>query len=183
MNRNLVIILILSLAAIGGGYLLYQNTQMQLVTPAPTTSKHGNTMISQQRPDFSLPDMEGVQRHISEWDGKVLLINFWASWCPPCRREIPAFIELQDKYGTRGFQIIGIAIDTHQNIQDYMDTMGVNYPVLIGELESIEIAKRYGNRFGALPYSLLVDRQGKITFIQRGELLHEVAEAQIKPLL
>lgn len=178
MNRSLVITLILSLAAVAGGYVLYQNTQTPPVTPGP-----GGTMIGKHRPDFSLPDMEGVQRNIGEWDGKVLLINFWASWCPPCRREIPAFIELQEKYGAQGFQVIGVAIDSHQNIQDYMDTMGVNYPVLIGELKPIEIAKRYGNRFGALPYSLLVNREGKITFVQRGELLHEVAEAQITPLL
>lgn len=183
MNRSVVITLLLSLAAIAGGYVLYQNTRPQAVTSVPSDTRPGGDMIGKYRPDFSLPDMEGKQRSIGEWDGKVVLINFWASWCPPCRREIPALIELQNKYGARGFQIIGVAIDSHQNIQDYMDTMGVNYPVLIGELEPIEIAKRYGNRFGALPYSLLLNREGRISFIQRGELLHEVAEARIKPLL
>lgn len=140
-------------------------------------------MVSKTRPDFSLPDTEGNVHNISEWDGKVTIVNFWATWCPPCRREIPALIELQETYESRGLQIVGVAIDTMDKVTDYMDTMGINYTNLIGEEDALKITKDYGNRFGALPYSAVIDREGKIRFIQRGELTKETAEKNIKPLL
>jgi len=149
---------------------------MQNVSLAPAK-------VGSQRPEFSLPDQEGVIHKLSEWNGKVLVINFWATWCPPCRKETPAFVELQEQYGKQGLQFIGVAIDEKDNVEDFADTYGVNYPMLLGDLEAIKISKQYGNRFGTLPYSVIVDRQGKITFIQRGELLKTTAETQIKALL
>lgn len=148
----------------------------QKVSLAPAT-------VGSQRPEFSLPDQDGVTHKLSEWDGKVLVINFWATWCPPCRKETPAFVELQDKYGAQGLQFIGVAIDEKENVENFADTYGVNYPMLLGDLEAINISKAYGNRFGSLPYTVIVDRQGKINFIQRGELLETTAEEKIKALL
>ncbi len=139
--------------------------------------------IGSYRPEFSLPDMDGVQRKLTEWDGKVLVINFWATWCPPCRKETPAFVELQEKYGAQGLQFIGVAIDEKDNVEDFADTYGVNYPMLLGDLDAINTSKQYGNRFGTLPYTVIVDRKGKINFIQRGELLKTTAEEKIKALL
>ena len=139
--------------------------------------------VGSHRPEFSLPDMDGVTRKLSEWDGKVLIINFWATWCPPCRKETPAFVELQEKYGAQGLQFIGVAIDERDNVEDFADTYGVNYPMLLGDLDAINTSKLYGNRFGTLPYSVIVDRQGKINFIKRGELLKTTAEEKIKALL
>lgn len=142
-----------------------------------------NSVIGSLRPEFSMPDTEGTVRNIKEWDGKVLVINFWATWCPPCRREMPAFIELQEQYGEQGLQNIGVALDETDKVIDFMDTYGVNYPMLLADLAAIEVGKQYGNRFGALPYTAIVDRQGKITFTRRGELEKEVAEVEIKKLL
>ncbi len=139
--------------------------------------------IGQRRPDFTLSDLRGNPRSVSEWDGKVLVINFWATWCPPCRREMPAFVELQEAYGARGLQFLGIAIDEREKVQNFADTYGVNYPILIGELDAIKVSKRYGNRFGALPYTVIVNREGKIVLVQRGELPRDLAEETIRPLL
>ena len=149
---------------------------MQKVSLAPAK-------VGSHRPEFSLPDQEGVTHKLSEWDGKVLVINFWATWCPPCRKETPAFVDLQDQYGDKGLQFIGVAIDEKDNVEDFADTYGVNYPMLLGDLEAINTSKAYGNRFGTLPYTVIVDRQGKISFIQRGELLKKTAEEKIKALL
>jgi len=151
--------------------------------PDATIAAPAIASIGSHRPEFSLPDMDGVTRKLSEWDGKVLVINFWATWCPPCRKETPAFVELQGKYGAQGLQFIGVAIDEKDNVVDFADTYGVNYPMLLGDLDAINTSKQYGNRFGTLPYTVIVDRSGKINFIQRGELLKTTAEEKIKALL
>jgi thiol-disulfide isomerase/thioredoxin len=113
----------------------------------------------------------------------VLLVNFWATWCPPCKKEIPAFITLQDQYGTQGFQVIGVAIDDQQAVKDYADTVGINYPVMAAELDSLDIARRYGNRINALPFSVFVGRDGKIVVTRPGEISHEYTEKIIQSLL
>ncbi len=141
------------------------------------------SLIGKLRPAFELIDTEDRMRSVEEWNGKVLVVNFWATWCPPCRKEMPAFIELQDKYGKDGLQFIGIAIDEKDKVVDFSDTYGVNYPMLLGTLEAIEIGKQFGNRFGALPYTVIIGRDSKIAFTIRGELEKHVAETEIKKLL
>jgi peroxiredoxin len=140
-------------------------------------------MVKQAAPAFSLPDLHGAVHNSSEWQGKVLAINFWATWCPPCVKETPGFVELQKQYGAQGLQFVGIAIDSKDKVQDFMTTYGVNYPMLIGEDKAIQVAKDYGNRFGALPYTVIIDRQGTIQLVQRGELTREMAEHTIQRLL
>jgi thiol-disulfide isomerase/thioredoxin len=140
-------------------------------------------MLSFPAPEYQLPDMAGVMHSSREWDGKVVVLNFWATWCPPCRSETPTFVQLQEEFGSKGLQFVGVAIDEKTKVQDFMNTYGVNYPMLIGEQKAIEVAKRYGNRFGALPYTVIIDRQGKIQFVQRGELTRQTAEANIHRLL
>lgn len=135
------------------------------------------------RPEFSLKDLDDKSRNVKEWDGKVLMINFWATWCPPCRKEIPAFIELQEAYKDKGLAIIGVSIDSKDNVIDFVDPMGVNYPVLIADQNGISLAKAYGNRYGVLPYTVFVDRSGKIVQTHTNELTFQEAEAIIKPLL
>jgi len=139
--------------------------------------------VGDQRPAFTMTDIDGQQRTITEWDNKVLVINFWATWCPPCRKETPAFVELQYQYGDQGLQFIGVAIDEMDNVINFTDTYGVNYPMLIGNLDAIDVSKAYGNRFGSLPYTVIVDRKGVIRYVVRGELEKHVAEKQIKALL
>ncbi|MDH5361066.1 MAG: TlpA family protein disulfide reductase [Gammaproteobacteria bacterium] len=135
------------------------------------------------RPDFSLPDMDGKLRHIKEWDGQVILLNFWASWCPPCREELPDFVQLYDDYGDRGFVVVGVAIDKQQDIADFMDSVGVEYPVMISESEGIRISQAYGNRLGALPYSVIIDRDGQMVSSHLKLLTYQDVEAMIQPLL
>lgn len=133
-------------------------------------------------PDFQLPDMDGNLQSSTNWKGKVLLVNFWATWCPPCRKEIPAFLDVMKTHGDRGFQVVGIAIDEKDNVQDYIDSMGIEYPILIGKNDAIEISKQLGNRLGALPYTLITDRTGKVILTHRGELTKEDLLKIITPL-
>lgn len=140
-------------------------------------------MVSKHRPDFSLPDLAGKTRAMSEWDGKVTVVNFWATWCPPCKRELPAFIELQRLYGEQGVQFIGIAIDNKEQVIAYSDNVGITYPTLLGEVDAVAVSRLFGNRLDALPYTVIINRKGNIALVQRGELTREVAEQTIKSLL
>lgn len=139
------------------------------------------TVVGHLRPEFTLADLAGAPRKVSEWDGKVLIVNFWATWCPPCRKEIPAFIKLQRKYGDRGVQFVGIALDEPRAVQDFTQAMGINYPILIGD--SGAMTQRYGNHLGVLPYTVIIDRSSQIVFVKLGELTPAQAEAAIHDLL
>ncbi len=123
------------------------------------------------RPQFSLPDLQGHIRNIKEWDGKFIVLNFWATWCPPCRKEIPEFIELQKEYADSGLQFIGVAIDNTISVDQFALEMGINYPNLIAEMSGIDLARQYGNTMGALPYSVIINPKGEIIVRQLG-ILH-----------
>jgi len=163
---------------IWGGRLLIDQ-----ITGNAQGHKAAQALVGQPAPEFSLADLQGLQHNAHEWDGKVLILNFWATWCPPCRKETPMFVEMQEKYGATGLQFVGVAIDSGDKVKDFIDTYGINYPILIGEDDAIDTAKRYGNRYGALPYTVVVDRHGQINFVQRGEMTREMVESAIKHLL
>jgi thiol-disulfide isomerase/thioredoxin len=134
-------------------------------------------------PDFTLPDLDGAPQQFNQWKGKVVLLNFWAPWCPPCRAEVPALVELSELHGDDGVVVVGVTLDTRENAQNFVDFNGVEYPVLIAEEEGIELGRRFGNKVGALPYSVFIDREGRIRHTTRQELTLESAEAQLLPLL
>jgi peroxiredoxin len=143
-------------------------------------------LIGRPRPDFRLEDPAGRVHRAADWDGQVLVVNFWATWCLPCRREIPAFVDLQESYGDRGLQFVGIALDTPHEVRRFVAELEIapNYPLLIApDNDGIALATAYGNRFGILPYTVLVNRAGVISFIQFGEISHEQAERAIRELL
>ncbi len=148
---------------------------------AAQTTLDGGISNAWELPPFALQDTEGATRTLSDWKGKVILLNFWATWCPPCKYEIPEFMEYQAEYEESGFQIIGIGIDDPQRIKTYYDEMGINYPVLIAT--DPEMMSHWGNRAQVLPYSVVIDRQGEIRYIHRGQLDRPVFEQKIKPLI
>lgn len=138
------------------------------------------------RPDFTLADLKGNPRSISEFDGDVLVINFWATWCGPCRREIPMLVKAQDDYGDRGLQIVGIAVDTRGAATAFADRYGIDYPVLAAPTEGARVQDRYtgaGTPAGVLPYTVVVDRDGRIVHRTAGELSRARLDSLIQPLL
>ena len=182
MKNKLIFVVVLIVAGAAGFGLqrmLINQDNQNLAAEIPAAID----VIGQARPEFALQDIEGKMRNISEWDGKVLLVNFWATWCPPCKKEIPDFMALQDQYGEKGFQIIGVAIDDEESVKDFADTLGMNYPIMAAELAAMEIARRYGNRIGALPFSTFVDRSGTIQHTKAGELSKAETEKIIQSLL
>jgi len=114
----------------------------------------------QPAPDFSLASLDGKTLKLSDFHGKAVLLNFWATWCEPCKIEMPWFIDLQKKYGAQGFQVLGVAMDdaSPSDIADFAKKMGVNYPIVIGK-------EAVGDQYGGLPYlpsTFYIDRDGKV---------------------
>jgi len=181
--KNTIQLIAIIIIAGAAGFGLQKAITHSSSDKLPQLPKPAASVVGQQRPDFSLTDLDGKLRNISEWDGKVLLVNFWATWCPPCKKEIPAFMELQDKYAQQGFQVIGVAIDDEDSVRNFAEILDMNYPVMAAEMTSMEIARRYGNRINALPFSTFVDKQGKITHTIAGEISREDTEKIIKTLL
>ena len=143
---------------IGGGQPLGAGTA------APPT--RGTTLVGQA---FDL----------ASWRGHVVVVNVWATWCPPCREETPLFVELQDEYAAKGVQFVGLAIDDKQAVIDFTDSYGVAYPVLLGDLEAMAVSKQLGNRFQGLPFTLIVAPGGQIAVRHFGGIKRE----QIEPVL
>ena len=154
-----------------------------LLLPGLPAAAADNGLLGQPRPAFSLPDLQGRQHPISEWDGHVVALNFWATWCPPCLKEIPELIRMQSDYGPRGLQIIGIALQNPQEVVAFAQRHGINYPLLAGEMPVLRIAEAYGNDLGALPYTVVIDRQGRIAYIKRGAVQRAEMDKVLRPLL
>jgi len=174
-QRQLLIrVLILALIASATGYLSGQWLFSRDVAEAVPTD--GGSKARARRPDVALPDLNGRVRHLSEWDGKLLFVNFWASWCPPCRAEIPDFIKLQRQYAGQGLQFIGIAIDRPEEVKKYIREVPINYPVLIDQGTGFAATTAFGNKDGALPYTAVVNRQVEVVFVRKGMLKKAEAE-------
>ncbi len=181
----LILIVVLAVFSAMAGYQLQQSLKKEnkkevIAVKNPIAPKD---VVDTKAEDFSLFDVNGEQRSLSEWQGKIIVLNFWATWCGPCREEIPAFVELQEQYLHDGLQFVGIALQEADEIRDFLKEFNVNYPSLVGADEVIQIAKKLGNDIGALPYTVIIDRNGLISFTRRGPLQKTEAETVIQALL
>ena len=189
MKKTVLIITVVLFAVIAGvtGYQIRQGeNNQQSVNPVVVDNpfvEPEKPLLDAVRPEFELQDTNGVLHHVREWDGKVLVINFWATWCGPCLTEIPAFIKLQEKYGNQGLQFVGLAMHSANEIRDYISGVGMNYPSLVGKEEVSKVARKLGNRFGVMPYTVVINRDRRIYFIRSGPLKYEEAEAIINSII
>ncbi|MDT8406468.1 MAG: TlpA disulfide reductase family protein [Methylococcales bacterium] len=134
-------------------------------------------------PALRLPDLEGKPRQLDEWRGKILVLNFWATWCPPCRKEIPEFVALQQQYGSQGLQFVGIAIDAVEPVAEYAKMSNINYPMLIAGDAGMALAGQWGNQVGAVPFTVVIAPDGQVLARHPGELSRAELLAIIQPVL
>jgi thiol-disulfide isomerase/thioredoxin len=132
---------------------------------------------------LSLPDAAGKEQSIGQWRGKVVVVNFWATWCAPCREEMPEFVRAQTEFGSRGLQFVGIAVDQADKVEQFARDLGLNYPTLIGGYGAVELSKTLGNRLAALPFTIIVDRQGRVVHTQLGPLKPDQLRSIVSKLL
>jgi len=131
---------------------------------------------------ITLPDPEGRDQSLAQWKGKILVVNFWATWCAPCREEMPMFMRLQDAQRAKGVQFVGIAVDNVDKVRQYASDLKLNYPTLIGGFGAMELSKTLGNSVMALPFTVIVDRSGKVAHTQLGPLKEEQLQSILRQL-
>lgn len=165
------------------GLLLLATTALVWARADNPTDQEAAGQAPVLRPGFSLPDPQGKTRDISEWDGKLIVLNFWATWCGPCREEMPLFAQLQEKYLGRNVQFIGVAIDNREAVSKFQTQTPVNYPLLVGDFDAIDLARDYGNSVGALPYTVIIDQQQRVRHTHLGAIEIDTLEALLEALL
>jgi thiol-disulfide isomerase/thioredoxin len=172
------------LAAASTGFLLQRLTapEQSTLRPLPPTaaaalggtgpapaSPPARAPTPQQLPDFSLPDLSGTPHRLSDWSGRTLVINFWATWCEPCRREIPLLEALHGENAGKNMEIVGIAVDHPDSVQKMVKDLKIGYPVLVGEKGGLAAVSAFGMDT-VLPFTVFADPQGRIVTLKVGEL-------------
>lgn len=143
--------------ALGAGAALWVSSHAQ--------RRDGSALLA-----LVLPDADGHPQPLSQWRGKVLVVNFWATWCAPCREEMPQLVAAQSRDGAKGVQFVGIAVDDVDKVRAFSNDIKLNYPALIGGYGAIELSKALGNELSALPFTIVLDRDGRVAHTQLGPL-------------
>jgi peroxiredoxin len=176
MSRTLRtgLLVVASIAALAGGYFA---SLWLRDDPIPD---RGSALV-----DFALPDLDGNERWLSEWQGKIIVLNFWATWCGPCKEEMPLLMDAHRRYHEQGVRVIGVAIDTRDAVASFARELRIGYPLLIGDETGLSIMSRYGNPRGALPYTVVIGPDGAIAGKKlgayRGNELQSLLESLVKP--
>jgi len=172
-----MLIFAIALLALLSGALFYAAripvNAPQAEAPVPPAASAPETLEVANHPEFTLPDVSGIARNFSEWQGKNRLINFWATWCAPCRREIPLLKAFQDQQSRNGFEVIGIAVDFPEAVAAYAESAQFNYPVLVGEQDAMAVAESSGIEFIGMPFTMFVASDGEYLSAYIGELHQE----------
>ena len=131
----------------------------------------------------SFPDQQGATQSLGQWRGKVLVVNFWATWCPPCREEMPELSAFQEQYRSRNVVVLGISTDDVAKIRDFTKESPTNYPLLAGDFEAMRLAESLGNNKGILPYTVLIRRDGSIAGAYLGRVDMKILETDVNALI
>lgn len=130
-------------------------------------------------PDFTLANLEGQPQSIRSWTGKSMIVNFWATWCAPCRREIPLLKKIQAEHGAEGFQVVGVAVDFRDDVLKYAKEIGIDYPLLIGEEDGLEAVTKFGRGSLGFPFTVFTDNQQRLVLFHLGEIHPEQADVMM----
>lgn len=198
MNRLLgaAAIVVLAVVAAWGGWRLHQAThgahegagvlkvpvgEASAPTPSDLMSDLGTGVrlpahIPERLPDFTLADPSGIETSIHHWDGRALIVNFWATWCEPCRREIPLLESLASRWSARGMTVVGVAVDERPQVVAFARSLKIDYPLLVGEEDALAVAAKLGFDSPGFPFTVFTDRRGEVVALYLGELHAAQAE-------
>lgn len=170
MDRRTILILVLACLAAAGGWWLQNRWANQLPSQPPAPAGVKSLAVGDPVGAYTLPDLHGQTTALARWHGKVLLLNFWATWCAPCRHEMPMLAQMQREHAAAGLQVVGIAMDQPQSAAAFLKQVPVGYPILIGIDADPVPTTTFGDTRGLLPYSVLVGRDGRILETRLGVL-------------
>lgn len=177
---------VVAFMAAAGGYFLamVMNPSAGIGTSAAGTAPgpRADDLVGQRRPDFTLSTVRGTMVSADDFEGRVWLVNFWATWCAPCVEEMPMLSRLQRDYADQGVVVVGIALDDAQRAAEFAAELGIDYPLLVGKTDVVLTGRRFGNATGMLPFSVLIDTSGVIRWTHLGALSRAALEAQIETL-
>jgi thiol-disulfide isomerase/thioredoxin len=176
--RDRIALIVAVLLGVGSVYLgsTWNREQTTQILPADVLSPGALYTTS-------FPDLDGKSRSFGEWQGNVMVLNLWATWCGPCREEIPVMVKLHQKYRNQGITFVGLAMDEKGPVKKYAKEMSINYPILLGDITLSEFGRRLGNTAGGLPYTVIIDRSGKIITTRLGGVDEKFLEHVLQPLL
>ena len=190
MSRNLVIMAAVAVLAAAGGYFVamkfapvQQGAIGAPVTPEVSTDRHVEDLLGRRRPDFVLSDSAGSAISADDFNGRVWLVNFWATWCAPCVEEMPMLAGLRQRFAGQGVEVVGIALADPEKAKAFAEGLGIHYPILVGQTDVMLVGRRYGNRSGMLPYSVLIDADGIVRWVRLGALEPDALTQQVEALL
>ena len=149
---------------------------------AMTPALSADDLLGQRRPDFTLSDINGMPVSASDFEDKVWLVNFWATWCTPCVEEMPMLSRLQQEVAGQDVTIVGIALDDADRARKFAADMAISYPILVGQADVVITGRQYGNNTGMLPFSVLIDSNGIIQWTHLGPLTQVELKEKIQSL-
>jgi len=180
-NRTNALILVIAIAGAALGFLA-GGWIRPLHEPAPRAASH-MLKIGDAAPDAALPGLDGKPRSLAEWRGKLVLVNFWASWCGPCREEMPLLDATQKRLAAKGLQIVGIANDSAAATKEFLTKTPVGYPILVDDPDHGDLSEIFGNTRDVLPYTVLVGRDGRILARRPGNFSESALDTWLAPHL
>jgi len=172
-SRRKALAIIAAIAAGAAGFTAHRLWRSSAAAPGAGADLH----------QLSLPDLAGKPQSLGQWKDRILLVNFWATWCEPCREEIPILIKMQTTYAAKDLQIVGISVDSVDKVIDFSVKFKINYPLLIAGYEAIELLRELGNKSGSLPYTVILSRNGAILDTHLGGLTEPELEKLISKAL
>jgi len=170
MHRTRVLVLAAAILATGAGFFLYRATLSDL----PVSEAAAELWR------LRLPDISGKGQSLAQWRDKILIVNFWATWCEPCRQEVPVLLRVQAKHASNGVQIVGISIDSVDKVREFAIEYQIGYPLVIGTMDVIDLTRRLGNKAAGLPYTIVLDRSGRVVKTHLGGISEVELESAIR---
>jgi thiol-disulfide isomerase/thioredoxin len=194
MNRGVLVAIAIAVAAAAGFLVQRQLQPSQVASALPSVATTEPTEASVAKgapaqkipevlPHFLLADQDGQKRSLQEWSGRPVMVNFWATWCAPCRREIPLLNQLRAKHSAQRLEIVGIAVDFRDDVLKYAQTTPINYPLLIGEEDGMEAMKAFGMEGAGFPFTFFADSKQRIVAMRLGELHQDQADLILEKLM
>ena len=171
------LLIIALLSGLSGWFLFHHTLETNKVEAPAAVTTSANTSVF----NASFPDLNGKQQPLKQWQGKVIVLNFWATWCPPCREEMPELSAMQQQY--KDIVIVGLSTDDLEKTKEFIKTAPVSYPILAGDMEAMSFSETLGDDRGILPYTVIIDTKGAVVKTFFGRINQQILEETLIPLL